>query len=80
MFLPLKPWELHGHRVGLHVPLHQVQDRPDAQMLSRGFKDQMYEVFRHLTQEAQVVVLWSATMPDNVFEVTRCQSLMHEAT
>merc|ERR1712112_624529 len=39
------------------------------EMLSRGFKDQIYDVFRHLSQEIQVILL-SATMPDEVLEVT----------
>lgn len=40
------------------------------EMLSRGFKDQMYEVFQLLPQETQVVLL-SATMPADVLEVTK---------
>ena len=40
------------------------------EMLSRGFKDQIYEVFQHLPQETQVVLL-SATMPADVLEVTK---------
>merc|ERR1712202_72291 len=39
-------------------------------MLSRGFKDQIYDVFRHLNQEIQVVLM-SATMPQDVLEVTK---------
>merc|ERR1719291_1340811 len=38
-----------------------VLDEAD-EMLSRGFKDQIYDVFRHLNQEIQVILL-SATMP-----------------
>merc|ERR1712168_1063357 len=45
-----------------------VLDEAD-EMLSRGFKDQIYDVFRHLPQGAQVVLL-SATMPQDVLEVT----------
>jgi len=45
-----------------------VLDEAD-EMLSRGFKDQIYDVFRHLNQEIQVILL-SATMPDEVLEVT----------
>jgi len=44
-----------------------VLDEAD-EMLSRGFKDQIYDVFRHLNQ-IQVILL-SATMPDEVLEVT----------
>lgn len=40
------------------------------EMLSRGFKDQMYEVFQLLPQDTQVVLL-SATMPQDVLEVTK---------
>jgi translation initiation factor 4A len=39
-------------------------------MLSRGFKDQIYEVFQLLPQDTQVVLL-SATMPADVLEVTK---------
>jgi len=40
------------------------------EMLSRGFKDQIYEVFQLLPQDTQVVLL-SATMPSDVLEVTK---------
>ena len=40
------------------------------EMLSRGFKDQIYEVFQLLPQDTQVVLL-SATMPTDVLEVTK---------
>ena len=33
-----------------------VLDEAD-EMLSRGFKDQIYDVFRHLNQEIQVIIL-----------------------
>jgi len=46
-----------------------VLDEAD-EMLSRGFKDQIYDVFRHLNQEIQVILL-SATMPAEVLEVTK---------
>jgi len=45
-----------------------VLDEAD-EMLSRGFKDQIYDVFRHLNQEIQVILM-SATMPEEVLEVT----------
>merc|ERR1711874_956292 len=41
-----------------------VLDEAD-EMLSRGFKDQIYDVFRHLNQEIQVILL-SATIPAEV--------------
>ncbi|TRY67642.1 hypothetical protein TCAL_10471 [Tigriopus californicus] len=43
-----------------------VLDEAD-EMLSRGFKDQIYDVFRHLNSSIQVVLL-SATMPAEVLE------------
>jgi len=45
-----------------------VLDEAD-EMLSRGFKDQIYDVFRTLNPNIQVVLL-SATMPADVLEVT----------
>lgn len=45
-----------------------VLDEAD-EMLSRGFKDQIYNVFRCMPENIQVVLL-SATMPRDVFEVT----------
>lgn len=47
-----------------------VLDEAD-EMLSRGFKDQIYEVFQLLPQEGLQVVLLSATMPAEVLEVTK---------
>ena len=37
-----------------------VLDEAD-EMLSRGFKDQIYDVFRHLNQEIQVLLILSTT-------------------
>jgi translation initiation factor 4A len=45
-----------------------VLDEAD-EMLSRGFKDQIYEVFQFLPDKVQVA-LFSATMPSEVLEVT----------
>ena len=45
-----------------------VLDEAD-EMLSRGFKDQIYDVFRTLNPNIQVVLL-SATMPPDVLEVS----------
>ncbi|PAA76420.1 hypothetical protein BOX15_Mlig000514g2, partial [Macrostomum lignano] len=45
-----------------------VLDEAD-EMLGRGFKEQIYEVFRLMPEEVQVVLL-SATMPADVLEVT----------
>jgi translation initiation factor 4A len=45
-----------------------VLDEAD-EMLSRGFKSQIYDIFQCLTRDIQVVLL-SATMPNSVLEVT----------
>lgn len=46
-----------------------VLDEAD-EMLSRGFKDQIYDVFKLLPSDTQVILL-SATMPAEVLEVTK---------
>jgi len=46
-----------------------VLDEAD-EMLSRGFKDQIYDVFKTLMDDIQVILL-SATMPDEVLDVTK---------
>nr|XP_019600637.1 PREDICTED: eukaryotic initiation factor 4A-I isoform X2 [Rhinolophus sinicus] len=46
-----------------------VLDEAD-EMLSRGFKDQIYDIFQKLNSNTQVVLL-SATMPSDVLEVTK---------
>ncbi|CRK93798.1 CLUMA_CG007326, isoform A [Clunio marinus] len=46
-----------------------VLDEAD-EMLSRGFKDQIHDVFRMIPSDVQVILL-SATMPNEVLEVTR---------
>eukprot|EP00042_Codosiga_hollandica_P037580 m.298062 g.298062 ORF g.298062 m.298062 type:complete len:397 (+) comp55173_c0_seq1:48-1238(+) len=46
-----------------------VLDEAD-EMLSRGFKDQIYDIFRLLPSTTQVVLL-SATMPAEVLDVTK---------
>ena len=46
-----------------------VLDEAD-EMLSRGFKDEIYEIFQKLNTSIQVVLL-SATMPTDVLEVTK---------
>ncbi|XP_055372137.1 eukaryotic initiation factor 4A [Condylostylus longicornis] len=47
-----------------------VLDEAD-EMLSRGFRDQIEDVFRLLPGDVQVILL-SATMPADVLEVTNC--------
>lgn len=46
-----------------------VLDEAD-EMLSRGFKDQIYDVFKTLKEDIQVILL-SATMPEEVLDVTK---------
>ncbi|KAJ1839445.1 RNA helicase, partial [Coemansia sp. RSA 2703] len=45
-----------------------VLDEAD-QLLDRGFKDQIYDIYRHLPPKTQVVLL-SATLPNDVLELT----------
>jgi translation initiation factor 4A len=46
-----------------------VLDEAD-EMLSRGFKDQIYDVFQHVPGNVQVC-LFSATMPDEILEISQ---------
>ena len=46
-----------------------IMDEAD-EMLSKGFKDGIYDIFRELPGNIQVVLL-SATMPDEVLDVTK---------
>lgn len=50
-----------------HVKMF-VLDEAD-EMLSRGFKDQIYDVFQHLPSKVQVC-LFSATMPTEILEIS----------
>ncbi|GAB2288837.1 hypothetical protein Dimus_023148 [Dionaea muscipula] len=50
-----------------HIKL-LILDESD-EMLSRGFKDQIYDVYRYLPPELQVVVI-SATLPNDILEMT----------
>jgi len=45
-----------------------VLDEAD-EMLSRGFKDQIYDIFQHLASDIQVC-LFSATMPADILEIS----------
>ncbi|MBA0874458.1 hypothetical protein Goshw_016983 [Gossypium schwendimanii] len=45
-----------------------ILDESD-EMLSRGFKDQIYDVYRHLPPELQVCLI-SATLPHEILEMT----------
>ncbi|OQR77002.1 eukaryotic initiation factor 4A-II-like [Tropilaelaps mercedesae] len=47
-----------------------VLDEAD-EMLSRGFKEQIHDVFKTLSETTQVILL-SATMPADVLDVTKC--------
>ncbi len=51
-----------------HVKMF-VLDEAD-EMLSRGFKDQIYDVFQHLPERVQVC-LFSATMPQEILEISQ---------
>ena len=57
-----------GYLNSEHIKLF-VLDEAD-EMLSRGFKEQIYEVFQLMPPSVQVVLL-SATMPPEVLEVTK---------
>jgi len=46
-----------------------ILDEAD-EMLSRGFKDQIYEIFQHLPNKVQVC-LFSATMPEEILEISQ---------
>merc|ERR1719295_1816645 len=46
-----------------------ILDEAD-EMLSRGFKDQIYDVFQYLPSEVQVC-LFSATMPVEILNMTK---------
>ncbi|KAL6572798.1 hypothetical protein OROMI_013756 [Orobanche minor] len=45
-----------------------ILDESD-EMLSRGFKDQIYDVYRYLPPDLQVVLI-SATLPNKILEIT----------
>jgi translation initiation factor 4A len=45
-----------------------ILDEAD-EMLSRGFKDQIYDIFQRLSEDIQVC-LFSATMPGDILEIT----------
>ncbi|XP_057766817.1 eukaryotic initiation factor 4A-3-like [Salvia miltiorrhiza] len=45
-----------------------ILDESD-EMLSRGFKDQIYDVYRYLPPDLQVVLI-SATLPNEILEIT----------
>lgn len=50
-----------------HVGLFTLDEADE--MLSRGFKDQIYEIFKFMPEKVQVA-LFSATMPQEVLDVT----------
>ena len=45
-----------------------ILDEAD-EMLSSGFKEQVYNIFQHLNTEVQIA-LFSATLPNNIFQIT----------
>jgi len=67
---PGRVWDMINRRAldADHIKMF-VLDEAD-EMLSRGFKEQIYEVFQLLPPQTQVVLL-SATMPPDVLEVTK---------
>ena len=50
-----------------HLKL-MILDEAD-EMLSTGFKDQVYNIFQYLNDDVQIC-LFSATLPDNIFSIT----------
>lgn len=50
-----------------HIKLF-ILDEAD-EMLSKGFKDQIYNIFQHFNQDIQIAI-FSATMPPDVLELT----------
>lgn len=46
-----------------------ILDEAD-EMLARGFRDQIYEIFQHLPNKVQVC-LFSATMPEEILEISQ---------
>ena len=45
-----------------------ILDEAD-EMLSSGFKEQVYNIFKYLNKDVQIA-LFSATLPDNIFQIT----------
>ena len=45
-----------------------ILDEAD-EMLSAGFKEQIYNIFQHLNKNVQIA-LFSATLPNNIFQIT----------
>ncbi|KAG5459462.1 MAG: ATP-dependent RNA helicase eIF4A [Olpidium bornovanus] len=66
---PGRVFDMISNRRALHPDAIKMFCLDEAdEMLSRGFKDQIYDVFQLLPPNIQVVLL-SATMPDEVLEV-----------
>jgi len=55
--------------LGMNTVKLFILDEAD-EMLSRGFKDQIYEIFQHLPNKVQVC-LFSATMPEEILEISQ---------
>ncbi|KAF9682044.1 hypothetical protein SADUNF_Sadunf05G0067400 [Salix dunnii] len=53
----------------LHLSVQTLLKDESDEMLSRGFKDQIYDVYRYLPPELQVVLI-SATLPNEILEIT----------
>ncbi|KAB5556643.1 hypothetical protein DKX38_007552 [Salix brachista] len=59
----------HKSQFALHLFVQTLLKDESDEMLSRGFKDQIYDVYRYLPPELQVVLI-SATLPNEILEVT----------
>ena len=62
------------HFTTRHVAMF-VLDEAD-EMLNRGFKEQVYDIYRYLPPSTRVVLV-SATMPHEVLEMTEVYLLGH---
>lgn len=51
-----------------HITMFSLDEADE--MLSRGFKDQIHDIFKELNQDVQVILI-SATMPPEVLEITK---------
>lgn len=63
-----------GGRKGMGLKVHDINllvlDEADEMLGHRGFKEQIYEIFKFLPSEVQVC-LFSATLPNEILELTQ---------
>lgn len=57
-------------RVPTFVPLQMLVIDEADEMLNKGFKEQIYDIYRYLPPSTQVVLI-SATMPQEVLDMTK---------